>query len=816
MPRVHTALPLSVEITRERGRLSLSAPVDLGPVRVGALEVSIPRLRLPADLRGGANAFHAHRTELDRIRLTVSGTDLLAAAHAAGETRLRRLDLREDTAVVMVAEEGHALVARWRILPGPDGEIILAPLETLLVGFTRRPWHLLAEELLERIGARLGARREPDGHRLRVLPSVLDHLFLTAGWRVPVARLDVAALGTRSGKLSIEYAPADAVDAVRREVGEGDEATDEIDRELLQRLDAARLHQDVDEAIRDGDSAAALTTLYRARKEGEEWDSFLQERLVVLQSCEPGLHDEALAEADRMIERGEGEVLARSCRLSVASHRRDGAAMADAGYDLAAALVARGRRGAAAFVLEQVARRLDDAGGLRGAILDRATALLPRDPGILATRAALLGSGVPLQELLASLPFMASGVERSVLLHAASRRMISDGDLSGMLALWDSAGRDLSLPADLYSLAAVAASAEDAGIRRRLLSWLLGGQVQGSPTPEGAEALVAAALEVLSVDHLEDLAEALAPVLHAGADAATRLLATLEGSITPERLLALRRRMVTGVDVTPAWRNLEFRTLARAGEVEAAWGVLNGGDVPVSPDDGTLQVIVTLMGDEGSRPRALSEMVRWVERSPDRRRRAAVAGHLGRVLQDGLGLWEDAVRYLSLAWQLDEEPGRWFPPLEKALEAAGRHEELVDLLEGTLSQTGLPPHEEGQAHLRLGRILGRRLGRWQDAAEHLRRARVLLPGAAGPERELEEALMRHAEAPPAPRVTPPALAPVATRPARSSQLDLACQEAFDLADAGEVDAARAVIESVLADDPLHGPARDLKELLGDA
>ncbi len=816
MPRPHTALPLSVEITRERGRLSLSAPVDLGPVRVGALEVSIPRLRLPADLRGGARAFHAHLTELDRIRLTVSGTDLLAAAHAAGETRLRRLDLREDTAVVMVAEDGYALVARWRILPGPEGDLVLAPLDTLLVGFTRRPWHLLAEALLETIGGRLKPRRELDGHRLRVLPPVLDQLFLTAGWRVPVARLEIAAVGTRSGKLSMDYAPAGAVDAVRREVGEGDEATDEIDRDLLQRLDAARLHQDVDEAIRDGDSAGALTTLYRARKEGQEWDAFLQERLVVLQACEPGLHDEALAETDRMIERGEGEVLARSCRLTVATHRDDGAGVAEAGFDLAAALVARGRRGAAAFVLEQVARRLDDA-GLRAGILDRAMDLLPRDPGILATRAALLGAGVPLPDLLASLPFMASGAERSGLLHAASRRMIADGDLAGMLALWDSAGRDLSLPAELFSLAAAAGADAAPELRARLLAWLVDGQVDGIPTPAGAVALTAAALEALPPEGLDRVVDRLAPGLQAGAEPATRLLTALEPGVTPDRLLGLRRGMSPETSPSPGWRNLVFRALARSGEVDAAWAVLTGGDAPVSPDDRTLQVIVTLVGDESSRPRALSEMVRWVERSPDRRRRAAVAGRLGTVLLDDLGLWEDAVRYLDLAWQLDEEPACWLPSLERALEAAGRHEALVELLEGALSQAGLPPHEEGQVHLRLVRILGRHLDRWGAAVDHLRRARVLLPGAVAPGKELEEAAARAAE-PAAPRAAPPAPpAPPAAAPAASqggsSQLDVACQEAFDLADNGETEAARAVLESVLLDDPQHAAALDLLELI---
>ena len=818
MPRPHTTLPLSVEITRERGRLSLSAPVDLGPARVGALEVSIPTLRLPADLRGGARAFHAHLAELDRLRLTISGTDLLAAAHAAGETRLRRLDLREDTAVVMVAEDDYALVARWRILPGPEGELVLAPLDTLLVGFTRRPWHLLAEVLLEGIGARLSPRRELDGHRLRVLPPVLDHLFLTAGWRVPVARLDIAALGTRSGKLSVDWA-AGAVDAVRREVGEGDEATDEIDRDLLQRLDAARLHQDVDEAIRDGDSAGALTALYRARKEGEEWDAFLQERLVVLQACEPGLHDEALAETERMIARGEGDVLARSCRLTVAAHRGDEAGMTEAGFELASALVARGRRGAAAFVIEQVARRLDDA-GLRAGILERAMDLLPRDPGILATRAALLGAGVPLPDLLASLPFMASGAERSGLLHAASRRMISDGDLAGMLALWDSAGRDLALPAELYSLAAAAGADEPPALRARLLSWLVDGQVDGIPTPAAAAALTTAALELLPVDALDRVVDTLVPGLQAGAEPATRLLTALEAGAAPDRILALRRGMAPETNPIPGWRNLVFRALARSGEIDAAWAVLTGGDVAVSPDDRTLEVIVTLVGGEGSRTRALSEMVRWVERSADRRRRAAVAGRLGTVLLDDLGLPEDAVRYLELAWQLDEEPARWLSSLERALEAAGRYEALVELLEGALSQSGLPPHEEGQANLRLGRILGRHLERWPDAVEHLRRARVLLPGASAPERELEEATARAADAqaprPPDPSPSTPSTAPSTASPeSRPSQLDVACQEAFDLADAGDLEAARAVLESVLADDPRHAAALDLLEIISE-
>jgi len=447
--------------------------------------------------------------------------------------------------------------------------------------------------------------------------------------------------------------------------------------------------------------------------------------------------------------------------------------------------------------------------------------LLPRDPGILATRAALLGAGVPLPDLLASLPFMASGPERSALLHAASSRMIEDGDLSGMLALWDSAGRDLSLPAGLYSEAAIAAADEPADLRGRLLSWLVDGLVDGAPTPAGARTLTAAAMEVLPPAQLDAVADLLATGLQAGAEPATRLLVALEETVTPERVLGLRRGMTAEGEPSPGWRNLVFRSLTRSGEVDAAWTVLTGGDLPVSPDDRTLELIVTLVGEEASRTRALSEMVRWVERSPDRRRRAAVAGRLGVVLLDELGLWEDAVRYLDLAWQLDETAERWLPYLERALEAAGRHEALVDLLEGALAQSGLPPHEEGRAHLRLGRILGRHLERWPAAVEHLRRARVLLPGVPAPERELEEAMARAEEAPiptPEPPASPsvaPPRPPVTAAAPPTSQLDLACQEAFDLADAGALDATRAVLESVLADDPRHGAARDLLELLGD-
>ena len=774
--------------------------------------MTIPRLRLPADLRGGAGAFHAHLSSLDRIRLTISGSDLLAAARAAGETRLRRVDLREDSVVVMAADEGHDLMARWRILPGPDGAIVLAPLDALAVGFTRRPWHLLAEEILAGLGDVVGARREPDGTWIHLLPPVLDHLFLTAGWRVPAARLDVSALGTRSGKLTVEYAPGDAVAAVRRRLGAGDEATDEIDRELLQRLDAARLHQDVDDAIREGDSAAALTMLYRARKEGEEWDAFLQERLVVLQACEPGLHDEALAEADRMIELGEGEVLARTCRVCVAAHRGESRSLADTGYDLATALVARGRRGAAGFVLEQIARRLGDAVEHRAALLDRAAALLPRDPGILATRAALLGAGVPLPDLLSSLPFLSSGAERAALLEAASRRMVGEGDLAGALALWDAAGEDLELPADLYSAAALAAADADPETRRRLLDRLVTGQVAGDLDPAGAEALTVAALEVLSGDRLPGIVELLASALSAGGAVATRLMVALEPALPPAKMLALRKEMLPAVmDPDPAWVNLVFRAQVAVGEVDAAWASLTGGLVPFSPDDATLETILGLVGAPVSRTRALSEMVRWVERSPDRGRRAAVAGRLGTVLLEDLGLGSDAVSYLSLAVQLDERPARWLAALERALEEAKRFEDWADLLAGVLADETLSPDAEGEAHLRLGRVLGRHLGRRDEAVEHLRRARILLPGAPGPERELEEALARAGTASPRTAVAP--AHPASPLEEGRSQLDLACQEAFELADAGEVSAARAVLESVLADDPGHSAARDLLDLL---
>ncbi|MBM4371479.1 MAG: hypothetical protein FJ098_07480, partial [Deltaproteobacteria bacterium] len=406
-----------------------------------------------------------------------------------------------------------------------------------------------------------------------------------------------------------------------------------------------------------------------------------------------------------------------------------------------------------------------------------------------------------------SLPFLPPGQERGALLREASRRLLAARDLRGVLALWGPDGGEPALDGRLLSEAALALDPAAPGEEARLLLERLP-VLHGTGAlldPEAAARLAEAALRVQEPGALPVTAAALAPSLHAGGDAAIRLAGALEGAIPPGELLALLRSMrpaaAAAGPAAAAWVNLVFRTHVAAGFPTEAWHVLAGCDEPESPDDRSLDVIVSLVGGAATRTRALSEMVRWVERSPDRLRRAAVAGRLGIVLLDELRLPADAARYLELAWQLDREPHRWLPGLERALEASGREADLAELLATVLEDPGLAPDTEGSLHLRRGRVLLRIPGQRLEALAHLHRARELLPGEQAPERELAAA---QASAP----------GPSRPGPGVPHQLDLACREAVALADAGDLEAARTLVRSVLAEAPDHAAAADLLDALG--
>jgi len=71
-------VPLRLTVTRGTLGLELYEPVELGPLSVTALSLSLPGLKFPVDLSGGLARFRNRRGELEHVRFELD-LDGLAA-----------------------------------------------------------------------------------------------------------------------------------------------------------------------------------------------------------------------------------------------------------------------------------------------------------------------------------------------------------------------------------------------------------------------------------------------------------------------------------------------------------------------------------------------------------------------------------------------------------------------------------------------------------------------------------------------------------------------------------------------------------------
>jgi tetratricopeptide (TPR) repeat protein len=64
--------PLRLTVTRGELGLELYEPIEVGPLTVGALSLTLPNLKFPVDLSGGVRRFRHRRGKLERLRLELS------------------------------------------------------------------------------------------------------------------------------------------------------------------------------------------------------------------------------------------------------------------------------------------------------------------------------------------------------------------------------------------------------------------------------------------------------------------------------------------------------------------------------------------------------------------------------------------------------------------------------------------------------------------------------------------------------------------------------------------------------------------------
>ncbi|HEY2405996.1 MAG TPA: tetratricopeptide repeat protein [Polyangiaceae bacterium] len=257
-------VPLRLTVTRGVLGMELYEPIELGPIEVSRLGLSLPNLKFPLDLSGGVPRFRHRRGELEHLELRSS----LSGLGVYLERRLRALigDLvrpvsvfakRDSLSVGLVSADAafafdllwapdgrHARFvisdARGVGLAGPPLAFALRALDSAVSGFGTRRGRLLT---VEDAGSLIGRR---------VLPAI--------GARAP------AAANVRFGELAVS----------------GDELKLEVDAtfaplaasaDATRALELAGLTLDADEALARGDLDAAragyLQALERAPRHPE-------------------------------------------------------------------------------------------------------------------------------------------------------------------------------------------------------------------------------------------------------------------------------------------------------------------------------------------------------------------------------------------------------------------------------------------------------------------------------------------------------------------------------------------------------------------
>ncbi|MBX3182180.1 MAG: hypothetical protein KF915_06095 [Polyangiaceae bacterium] len=245
--------PLRLAAARGALALELYEPIELGPLSVSELVVSLPGLNFPVDLSGGVPAFRHRRGVLERGELTLAFADLvrwarrgLAAAFGDGEqaaqlTEVRLWGVPGGLAVGLHSgTQALAFELLWAPAEG-DVDLVVSAERGAGLGEPALGRALRAlDSCLGRLGERSGRR-----YRLGQLATALTRRLLPAlGARAPEAR------GVRFGELVLG----------------ADELLLRFDRRqpplqysprVARALELAELTREADDRLAAGDAAAA-------------------------------------------------------------------------------------------------------------------------------------------------------------------------------------------------------------------------------------------------------------------------------------------------------------------------------------------------------------------------------------------------------------------------------------------------------------------------------------------------------------------------------------------------------------------------------
>ncbi len=257
-------VPLRLTVTRGTLGLELYEPVELGPLQIAGLAVSLPGLRFPVDLTGGVPRFRNRRGELEHVRFRLE-LDALAARLAvttrdvlAGIQRRSEVWPLESGLGVGLAVQGKALAFDLLWVPdGNDARFVVAHargvgLAAPALGYALRTLDTFASGAFLRRGRLLVIAGAGAALGRALMPAV--------GARVPrAANVRFGPLEVERDALSVELDSSFSPAALRPDA--------------VRELELALLVADADEKLAAGDVEEArtgyVTALERAPRHPE-------------------------------------------------------------------------------------------------------------------------------------------------------------------------------------------------------------------------------------------------------------------------------------------------------------------------------------------------------------------------------------------------------------------------------------------------------------------------------------------------------------------------------------------------------------------
>jgi tetratricopeptide (TPR) repeat protein len=168
-PEAH--VPLRLSVTRGALGLELYEPIDVGPIEITGLALTLPNLKFPLDLSGGVPQFRHRRGELERLELRAS-LDRLA----------RWLEPRAHSVM-----PGGARVQVWGLEQG-IGVGVVGPAGALAFDLLWAPIGVDARFVLHNARA-VGLEGSALGHALRYLDSVVGSHVARHGRSISFVRI---------------------------------------------------------------------------------------------------------------------------------------------------------------------------------------------------------------------------------------------------------------------------------------------------------------------------------------------------------------------------------------------------------------------------------------------------------------------------------------------------------------------------------------------------------------------------------------------------------------------------------------------------